>query len=68
MMAAQSPPGGGDAPNSRNQVVDEEENMDVELALSAHALLSGEEEGEVHLDDGTRPEAGLQGFSVPMQL
>ena len=51
MMAAQPPTGGGDAPGSRNQVVDEEESMDVELASRAHVLLSREEEGEVHSDD-----------------
>ena len=51
MMAAQLPPRGGDVPDSRDWVVDEEESMNVELALSAHALLSREEEGEVHSDD-----------------
>jgi len=34
--------------------------MEVELALSAHALLSGEEEGEVHSDIESHPEAVLQ--------
>ena len=66
MMAALLHPGGGDALDSRNQV-DEEESMDVELALSAHALLFGEEEGEVYSDDKSHLKAVLQGLSVPMQ-
>ena len=51
MMAAQPPPRGGDVPNSRDWVGDEEKSMDVEQALSAHALLPGGEKGEVHSND-----------------
>ena len=36
--------------------------MDIELALSAHSLLFGEEEGEVHLDDESHPDAFFQGL------
>ena len=67
MMAAQPPPMGGDVPDSRNQVVDEEESMDVELALSAHALLSGEEEREVHRTTSHARKPVCRGFSAPMQ-
>ena len=54
MMAAQPPPGGGDAPDSRDQV---DGGMDVELALSTHALLSKQEERE---DSESHPGAGMQ--------
>ena len=62
-MAELPPPGDGDEPDSRDQR--DLESMDVELALSAHALLSWEEEGEVHSDNKSYPEAILQGLFSP---
>ena len=44
MMAAQLPPGGGDVPDSREQVGGEE-RMKVELVLGTHAILSERESG-----------------------
>ena len=67
MMAATPPNEGGVASDSRVAV---EESMEVEQALSAHALLSGEEEGEVHSDVESRLEAGSQelfSFNAPVE-
>ena len=61
MMAATPPPRGGDAPDSRDQR-DMEESMEVELALSAHALLSWGRGGIVHLDGARKPVC--RGFSL----
>ena len=58
-MAAQPPPGAGDAADSRDQV-DGEESMDVELALGAPALLSKWEEGEVHSESESHPDVSMQ--------
>ena len=57
-MAEPPPPEGGVVPESRDR--GEVEDMDVELALSAHHMPSGEEEGEVHSDGGSHPEAVVQ--------
>ena len=57
-MVEPPPPEDGVEPESRDH--GEVEDMDVELALTTHAMPSGDEEGEVHSDGESHLEAVVQ--------